>query len=316
MTTEAIEQEPTAEEVAAETAEAEAAFAAGFAKVEKREPSEPSTKVEETETSPQATEKSAAEQEAEAKAAEEAKAKADAQAAADKEWEGVPPVVRARLEELKGVPGSIEKFAGHLGGFKRQLDSVAATAKSAAVSKGAEAPSDAQLAAAGKDSAKWKQMQTEFPEWAEAMEERLTAIASQVKPVQAQAPEPAPPVDVEAISQVAEERALVRMKHPDWKKTARTTEFADWLKGQTTDVRGLAESQVADDAIALFDRYAAHRQAAVDAAAARVSAEVTRQRREKRLTGALTPQGTPTPTTTGISDEEAFARGFKRAAGK
>jgi len=306
--------EQTEEERSAEEAEAERAFAAGYSKVSGAEDTKTTDSTTET---TEATERSAAEVEAQAKAAEakakaeaEAKAVADAEAEREKEWEGVPAGVRARLEKLEGLPGTIDKLAGHVGGFKRQLDSVIATAQAAAKSQGAATPTASEVKAAMASPEAWGKFAEEFEVVAEAlkpvMDAEITALRAEIakaKPAEAQT------VDVEAITAAAEERALVRLKYPDWKTTVKTPEFDAWLKSQPEDMVARTKSASADDAIVVLDGYTTSRQASAEADAAR-------QKREKRLAGAVTPKGVQgAPPAIGISDEEAFARGFKKVAG-
>jgi hypothetical protein len=51
------------------------------------------------------------------------------------------------------------------------------------------------------------------------------------------------------------ETRLVSAVHPGWTETVRTPEFIDWMKQQPAEVRTLAESPKADDAIKLLNSY-------------------------------------------------------------
>lgn len=327
-------EEKTPEQIAAEEAEAEEAFAAGTAKVLNKGEAQPAEDEPGTKKGPKTTDQPAAETatgdaEAKAKAEADAKAKAeadakakaeaDAKAAAEAEWEGVPAVVRKRLEELGDIPSQISKLAGHIGGFKRQIDTITATAKAAAEKKDAPVPTKIEIEAALADPEKWKALKADFPEWMEPVEaellrmrkdfgEALQKAVSSIPKQQEQREQPEA-VDAEAISAAAEERAYVRLKHPDWKALCAQPEFQTWLdKTATAEVKALAASEKAEDAISLFDAYKDHRKKLADQAAAK-------ERNEKRLKGAVVPEGSAEPPVTGISDEEAFERGLKRVRG-
>ena len=73
-------------------------------------------------------------------------------------------------------------------------------------------------------------------------------------------------------------------------------------------MKALAVSSKPRDAIRLLDAFTAHSTAATEADAVRL-------RKQKRLDAATAPQGTGvTVQETGITDEEAFNRGFKKVA--
>lgn len=288
---------------ALEEKEGQAGLASGFARISGKDAS-----IDTATTG--ATEKSAAEVEAEAKAAAEAQA-AEAKAVDEAAYNALPRALRDRVERLESIPGAIDKLAGHVGGFKRQLDAAVATATAAASSKGGVAPTDAEVSAAQADKSgeKWKQVQVDFPDWAEALEERLAGIGAQ-KPVDVDALKKDVTGTVEArVSQgvdEAEERAFLRLKYPTWKNDAKTPEFRAWFAAQPAEIQSLGSSTLADDAIKVFDSYSVHRKSVSDAAAAR-------QRNQRRLEGAVTPRGTSHPVTPGtLPDEEGLNVGFNK----
>lgn len=286
------------DEQAAE-AQAEAELAAGFSKVR----GEPST--EGANDDQQATEKSAAELEAERKAAEEAERKAAEEAA----WNSLPPVVRSKLESIDKMQGTMDKLAGHIGGMKRQLDQTIATAQTAAKEAGTKAPTDAQVQEALSDPEAWQQFEEDFPDFAKPIATELNAIRKSIGE-RSNAVDPdslAEQIEKRVSSQIdaAEERAYVRLKHPDWKNTVKTEDFKSWLQAQPEDMQARAESDLADDAIALLDGFNEHRKA-------REEAQRQQQKRQSRLQGAVAPRGTPVPPVQGLSDEQALARGFNR----
>jgi len=140
----------------------------------------------------------------------------------------------------------------------------------------------------------------------------MSAVAksAQERPAPQAVPAQAEPVNTAAIIAEAEERAYVRYKHPDWKAICASPEFAkDWLPKQSEDIKAKAASESADDAIAVFDAYKAHRQKLADEAAGKA-------RQEKRLAAAVPAAGSAEPPVAGISDEEAFEMGLKKTLRK
>ncbi len=154
----------------------------------------------------------------------------------------------------------------------------------------------------------------------------------------------------QVLSQV-EEVIPLYVKHPTWKKDIKSPEFHEWgltggpsVKdyneflnlGKTEPVKAKEmlndfirqfpnwwsekgsklESSSTDDAIALLDSYNEFKAAK---AATPTPAEQSRRSKEKsqqRLSAATTPKGTQQPPQPGVSDEEAFNRGFKKQSRK
>ena len=160
---------------AAEAADAQAEAAAAEAAFGQARGAEPATKM-------------AARGEQEARTAEEiaadtkAEQEANAQAAKDAEeawFRQAPASVRESLEAISGMTGRLRRVEGHIGGLttaQRELRAAVDAARQQTQRAGGAAPTDAEIAAAN-TSAKWKQMKEDFPDWAEAMEERLTAMS-------------------------------------------------------------------------------------------------------------------------------------------
>lgn len=295
------------------------------------------------------------------KEADEAAAKAAAEEA-EKERERVylenlPASVRHKLEKLDKID-KIEATANQIGAAQRKLktveDRVEAISKAgtdaarAATAAGGAAPTKAQIdAAAAGGGVKWKQMMEDFPDWADAMEERLAALK----------PGSSPTVDVESITKEVlgtvqplvaaardEGRQLARIdaKHPGWEKTVNTPEFRDWtLEGgptveayteykeaDKTDPKKAREieqgfatqfpkwwgdrgaalfSADADDAVKLLDGFEVHRKAAAAAAA-------KQEKNKARLAAAVAPTQANSGGPSVLPDEAGLAVGYKRIA--
>lgn len=168
--------------------------------------------------------------------------------------------IQRRLEVLDRLEQRLRNTEGHIGGltsevkrFQKELQGA-----TAAAAKASQAPTATQIAAASATMEKWQSLKNDFPEWAEAIDERLSGLA----------PAATPSVDVEGIrSEIREElgkefdrkveHRLVDIAHRGWRQLVNTSEFRTWLAAQPDDVRRLSASEYAEDAIDLIDRYKA-----------------------------------------------------------
>lgn len=195
-------------------------------------------------------------------------------AVVDDPFAGLHPAVRTRLEAMDGLSNRLRNAEGHIGGLSsanKRLESELAAAQ-AAVKVVQSAPTAQQVAKANVTSEKWDQLKTEFPEWAEAVEERLGVQGTQpdLEALRNQIREELTPQLTSSISaalkadiEAKTETRLVNVAHRGWTNTVKTPEFSAWMQAQPADVQALGASPVAEDAITLLDQYAAHRQQAV-----------------------------------------------------
>jgi len=191
--------------------------------------------------------------------------------AADDPYAGLHPAVVQRLRGLDGLEQRLRKSEGTIGNLNSQLTGLkdensrmktALEQRASTAAAGGSAPTAAAVTAAGKNSEKWAALKEEFPEWAEAVEERLAGQPSQA------------PVDLDSLRtqirdeltgeltgritadvQAATEDRLVNVAHRGWKDLVKTQQFADWMKAQPSEVQALGASPVAEDAIALLDNF-------------------------------------------------------------
>lgn len=289
MTTETSEAQTEVANAAAEQAAAEAAFG----QTRGVEPTAP--------TQTEAPEQSAEEVEAKAKEEEQQ----DAQAQYEEWLKGVPAPVRESLSAISGVTGRLRNIEGHIGGLTSQQKEIRAalTAAKAAENAGDEAPSDTQIAAASGSSEKWNQMKDDFPEWAEAMEERLANVRGSGQPQ----------IDRGALkAELKAEIAIesVEEAHEGWEVTVKTPEFSTWFNSQPEETQVLADSTRARDAIRLLDRYAASK--SNDPAAG----SPPKQDPKARLEAAVAPtRAQSVPRRDTQTEQEAADAAWKRVRG-
>lgn len=229
-------------------------------------------------------------------------------------WDGVPQVVKERLEAVTGKLNSVDKISdrirnieGHIGGLASQVKSFVSASKAIAKT-GVESPTQAQIETAVQSSEKWKAIKEDYPDWADAVEERL---AEEKRAAQSN-------VDLEGFQKKVDDsvyslnntlrselrrahETIVEIKHPEWKKDVNTAEFKRWFESQKDDVKTLAASENAVDAIRLLDSY-------------KSSIKKIKQDKEQRLRSAVTPQGSAAKPNT-LNDDDAFERGFASARG-
>lgn len=295
-----VEQQPAADAPAQVQTESNDDLEAGFAKVRPAP----------TPVTPAPAKEEPAKTEPEAKVEEKKDPPPDP-------WASVPPVVRETLDSvqksLSAVGNLSERFRaveGRVGGVLQKVqgfETAMAAAKTVEKSGGA-APSEGEIKAASSSGEKWKSVTEMYPEWAEAMEERLAGMRAPDKPS-------APPVDTEVIRKQIEQELvsplqkelretreeMVSLRHPKWKDDAASEEFKAWFQKQTPDVQVLAKSPLATKTIELFDRYAEARK--------RAEKEV---KDKQRLENAVTPSGVVVAAKTEPDADAALAAGFAK----
>lgn len=299
------DRQPTEEELKQQEQEAEEGFASGFAKVSGNKEEEPPKE----EPDPK-------EEDDEPKEEEEDD---DEPKPADDEPPADDPL-KSIQEQLTAITNWQRNIGGQVGGLADQVKRMSATAKAAATSQGADSPDPDKVEAAIGDAEEWGKLKAEYPEWTEGFEKQMSVLEKRVL-------QKVPQVDTEALKtelrqetgksvEDLEKVLPVYIKYPGWKKDINTQEFKAWLPAQPQEILALAESDDPEDAIQLLDKYEEHK--AAKAAETNASAEKDRRHKknQQRLDAATTPKGAGEPPQKGLSDEEAFERGYKKQAGR
>lgn len=223
----------------------------------------------------------------------------------------LPPEVRAALAKIPQLEQAnaqllqhVKTAEGRVAAMQREFQQARQAATTVAPE---QAPSQGQMAAAAKNPEKWEQLKEDFPEWAGAMEEYVAAKLGSVQPQQpGLTPEQVAGYVQQQVAQTkaemsrAIEEARIEGRYENWRETINTPEFAAWYSVQANDVRALADSPQARDALKMLDLY--------EKARTRPATEV-RQERNQRLAAAATvrPGQTPPPKTLGdMSPEELW----------
>ncbi|MDP3139778.1 MAG: hypothetical protein Q8N17_26010 [Burkholderiaceae bacterium] len=258
-------------------ADLDAAFESGASNVTTPEPETPAS-------SPAAPEGAAGDNDDAAQAPEKAE---------DDELAGLPPKVRAMLEEFQ----TIKQAAAQIPDLQHKLRS--AEGRVAALQKALPAPTPP----APPRLEKVERVRAELPEVVEAMEEYFAEHNKQATPA---APTDTPATDLPVLSEA----------EPDWEQVVGGADFAKWLDTQGGEyaqrVKTTTSESVMLAAVTRFKTWQEFSQAdqqRVTANAARVTAT-----RQARAAAAAVPSGAgrraPTPPST-LDDE--FEAGFRSA---
>jgi hypothetical protein len=221
----------------------------------------------------------------------------------------LPEAVRAKLAQIDDLALAnaqllhhVKTAEGRVAAMQREFDQARK-----AQTQVDEAPSSNQIASAVKNPEKWEELKQDFPEWAGAMEEYVTAKLGGIN----QQPVGITPDQVVNYTQSqltalrsemaqAVEEARIEGKYEDWKDTVNTTEFTQWFSVQKPEIRALAESSKAKDAIHMLDLFSD---------AKKNLASGIKQDRGQRLAAAAStkPGQTPPPKTLDdLSPEELW----------
>lgn len=241
-----------------------------------------------------------------AAATAEAKETGATEAEADP-YEGLSPALKARLEKLEDIerqaaqiPQLVQRVntaEGRVAAMQRERDVARRAAQAVTV-----APTQAQISAASGSLEKWDTLKSEFPEWAEATDQYVTAKLAGLSPQQVQG------VDPEKIAELIEQRvgearaemakaveeAKLEGKYGDWKEVINTDEFLKWFNVQSPETQGLARSEKGRDAIRMLDLF--HEAKAKPA-------EAVIQERKNKLAAAVTSKPGSTAAVVKTVDE-------------
>ena len=235
-------------------------------------------------------------------------------------WAGINPAPRQEFESLKAKATEFDTVSERLKQAERRIGSItnelsqAKKASEEATKAKEDAPTKEQIDAAAKSKEEWEQLKEDYPEWADAIDKRLTAQREEIKKElgitgtlkqEIEALKGAGASD-EKIQEIKVEfsKQLVSLAHPKWETKVKSKEFTDWIGTQADDVKTKCTSWNASDAIEVLDMFdgrenGGRKQKTAD--------EIARGRRE-RLLRAETPSAgrvrRPSKQEDDMSDEE------------
>lgn len=201
----------------------------------------------------------------------------DAESPQEKEdpWEGVSPALKAQFEQMQNTVQNYDTMATRLkqaesriGGITNELHEAKKAAAKAKKAK-EEAPTQEEIDAAAKSKAQWDDLREEFPEWANAMDSRLTAERAEIekklsstKGLQEKIENleglvnnnPSVAASVQALRKEINNE-LVSIRHPGWENKVKSKEFGDFFNTLSQNDQKKAYSDRPSDAIYLLDLY-------------------------------------------------------------
>lgn len=219
----------------------------------------------------------------------------------------LPDVVKAKLAEIDQIKEAnaqllhhVKTAEGRVAAMQREFEQARKAQQQVAPT---DAPSQQAIASAAANPEKWEQLKQDFPEWAEAMEGYVSAKIAAVQVPQGLTPEQVSDyVNQKLGESKAEigrllEEAKIEGKYDNWRDLVNTSDFASWYAVQNPDVKQLANSPSAKDAIKMLDLF--------HEAKAR-PAEQIKQERGARLAAAAAPtRGNVAPPPRSVDDMTA-----------
>nr|BDD47851.1 hypothetical protein 24 [Burkholderiaceae bacterium] len=183
-------------------------------------------------------------------------------------FEGLPDAVKQKLAKIDELEKSnqtllhhIKTAEGRVSALQREQD-IARRVQEQVAKQNNEAPTQKEIAKAEKDPEKWARLKEDFPEWAEGLEEYVsTRLGGMQQPQQT--------IDAKQIEGYVNnqinasrtemtrriEEATLDGRHPSWRDDVKSQDFNNWLTNQPNEVRVLADSQAAKDAIRMMDLF-------------------------------------------------------------
>lgn len=178
---------------------------------------------------------------------------------------GLPEAVKLKLAEIDELKKANEDLRHHVRTTEGRVAAWQREREQQRQQAAVSAPSTSEVAKAAGDLEKWEQLKKDFPEWADAMEEYVSAkVGSSVSGV---------PTDqftqlleertaqIRAENQEALEYTKLDIRYPDWRDEVKSQKFLNWIPAQPVSVYNLIDSPKAVDAIRLMDLYYAAQKA-------------------------------------------------------
>lgn len=171
----------------------------------------------------------------------------------------LPPHVKDFIAGQKAQNDALNKrlksVEGTMGGMKTQLEA-ARVAQAQVKESGAPAPTTQQIATASASQEGWAKLVKQYPEFSEAIEERLAKVQPQGAAAQQ--------IDQTKLTEfirseiaagvaVAKDKMSVENKHPGWEDFTQTPGFVGWVQRQKPEVQKLYSSDKPSDVIRLLD---------------------------------------------------------------
>lgn len=173
--------------------------------------------------------------------------------------------------------------AGRLGAMTRRINELQAALQTSAATQ-QRAPSESTGEAEPNTSSPMDEVRETFPELAAAIEAERAARQEEIARLRREASAPYEAMQREQY--LASQYAALEAAHPNWQQTVQSPDFATWLSEQPPAVQRIVESDDAQEASWMLDRFQRDNQAVkTDQTAARQSVAAARRERLAQSVG-------------------------------
>lgn len=224
-------------------------------------------------------------------------------------WAGLNPALRTEFEGLKTKAGLVATLEERLKQAERRIGSITndlSEAKKAAAEttkKEEKAPTKEEIDAAAKSAEEWEALKQEYPDWADAIDARLSekekgitkAVTEQIEAIK----KSGLPVDeikkqIEEIRQEAIQEAqenaktLVAIKYPEWIEDVNSEDFKNFMSTASDEIKQRCGSWKAKDAIFVLDKFY---ESSGNGSGKKTAAEIARERKQRLSKSELPSSG-------------------------
>ena len=187
-------------------------------------------------------------------------AAASVAAAEENPYEGWPQEaidqVQAQQEATSKLQHRIDSDDGRVNAFQRQVAGLQGEITKLQAGSG-EQPSNEQISEAMKTDEGWGQFSEDYPEIADAIDNRLESrLGNQEEKINNAL---APVIEKQQVEAQTEANGAVTEVYPTWQEEVQKEDFANWIGSQPAAVQGLADSDDVADATSLIGLYDTHR---------------------------------------------------------
>lgn len=198
----------------------------------------------------------------------------------------LPPEMQAIVDSINNLTTNISGMEDRIKQTERRIGGISNefyAAKEAAATQ-VKAPTPEEMKVAAKEEETWKELKRDFPLWADVLESKITAQASNYVSVAdfealRKSLEKAPEVDPQQL-----ETRLVGLIHPDHEQITQDPAYASWLTSQSEAMQHKAyKGTTAEEAIDVFNQYKARKVKPVTETKLTSEVKQIKEQRKKQL---------------------------------
>jgi hypothetical protein len=139
------------------------------------------------------------------------------------------------LAAIRALPTQIKTLGGRVAKLQGEMTKLGTAAAASTEAGGGAAPDKRAIDAAAGDLTKWNKLKEEFPEWSDALEQRLSSLGGgvDVESIRKQVREEA--LSEFTAREAAKRDAAIEEAHENWRDTMNSPEFKEWFGKQPAD---------------------------------------------------------------------------------